>query len=82
MVSAIEMSHLNGARGSFYVLRPKNTIEFLTQSAEKWVCMGERAVPCGAILFLRLQKGPRRSDFSGALFATTAVPEKLSKKDL
>ena len=36
------------------------------------------AVPSLGILFLRLQKGPRRSDFSGALFADNAVPEKMS----
>ena len=38
-----------GARGSFYVLRQKNTIKLLTQSAEKWICMKKWAVPCGAM---------------------------------
>ena len=33
------MTHMYGARGSFHVLRPKNTIKLLTQSAENWICM-------------------------------------------
>ena len=33
------MTHLYGARKSFYVLRPKNTIKLLTQSAEKGICL-------------------------------------------
>ena len=45
-----------------------------TRSAEKWIYMGKWAVPWGAILFLRLRKGSRRSDFSGDLFANNAVP--------
>ena len=47
-----------------------------TQCAEKWSCMGKWAVPCWAILFLGLQKGPRRSDYSGDPFAVNPVTEK------
>ena len=54
----------------------------MTQGAEKWVCMGKWAVPCGAISFLRLRKGPRHSDFSGTLFATNAVPENFWARKL
>ena len=70
------MTHLCSARGSFHPLRPNFTIKLPTQTVEKWVCMGKRAFEILAILFLRLQKGPRRSDFSGAPFAPNAVPEK------
>ena len=45
------MTHMYGARGSFHVLRPKNTIKLPTQSAEKWICMGKRAGPSGGIYF-------------------------------
>ena len=64
------------ARHSVVLLRPKTEVKLSTQSAYKWICMGKSAAPCGAILFLRLQKGPRRLEFSGASFATNAVPEK------
>ena len=66
VVGVIEMIHMYGARGSFNVLRPKDTIKLLTQSAKKWSCMGKWAVSCGSISFLRLQKDPRRSDFFGS----------------
>ena len=38
------MTHLYSARGSFHPLRPKNTIKLPTESAEKWICMGKKAV--------------------------------------
>ena len=77
------MTHMYGSRRSFRVLRPKITIELLTQSAEKWSCMGKWAVPCGAILFLRLQKGPRCSDFSTDLACYQCGSwKRLSKKAL
>ena len=45
--------------------------------------MGKWAVvPSEAILVLRLQKGPRRSDFSGSPFATNAVPQKGRARNL
>ena len=73
------MTNMYGARGSIHVLRSHNTIKRVTQSEETWICMEKWAVPCGTILFLRLQKDPGRSDFSGAPFATNVVLEKKSK---
>ena len=63
-VSVIEMILLYDARYSFVLLRPKNEVKLSTQSADKWICMGKWPLPCRAILFLGLQKGPRHSDFS------------------
>ena len=78
MVSVLEMTNFFGARGSFWSLRPQNTIKLATQSALGEICMGKWPVPSLAELFLRLQKGPRRSDFSEAPFTTNAIPEKMS----
>ena len=52
------MTHMYGARGSFHVLRPKNTIKHVTQSAEKLICMGKLAFEISAIYFLRNKKAP------------------------
>ena len=71
------MTFLYDAQYSFVLLRPTNEVKLSTQSADKWIFMRKWDVPCGAILFLRLQKGPRRPDFSGALFAPNAIPEKV-----
>ena len=57
------MTHMYDARGSFHVLRPKTTIKLVTQSAEKWICMGKWPAPNGRNLFLGLPKGPRHLDF-------------------
>ena len=70
------MTFLYDARYSSVLLRPKNEVKLSTQSADKWICVGKWPVPCGAILFPRFQKGPRRSDFSGGHFATNEIPEK------
>ena len=78
MVSDVEMTFLYDARYSIVLLRQKNDLKLSDQSADKWFCMGKLSVPTGGVLFLGLQKGPRRSDFSGASFATNEVPEKLS----
>ena len=75
------MTLLYDAQYSFVLLRPKIEVKLSTQSADKWICMGKWPVPNGGILFLRLQKGPRRSDFSGASFATNAIPEKIARTD-
>ena len=77
VVSVIEMTFLYEAQYSVVLLRQKNEVKPFTQSAAKWICMGKWSVPTGGILFLRLQKGPRRSDFSGALFAANAAPGKI-----
>ena len=52
------MTHMYGARGSFLSLRPQNTINFVTQSAEKWICMGEWAFENLGIYFLKNKKAP------------------------
>ena len=57
------MTFLYDALYSVVLLRPKNEVKFLTQSAAKWICINKLLVPCGAILFLKLQKGPRRPEF-------------------
>ena len=41
LVSAIEMTHMYGARGSLALSRQKNTIKLLPQSAEKVELYGE-----------------------------------------
>ena len=41
---------------------------------------GEWAVPCRAILFLRLQKAPDVQICSGAPLATIAVPDKIEQE--
>ena len=51
MVSIIEMTLLHDARYSAVLLRPKDEVKPLTQSAEKWICMRKWPVPGGAIYF-------------------------------
>ena len=70
------MTLLRGARYSCVLLRLKNKVKMLPQSAEKSICMRKWAVPNGGNVFLGLPKGPRRLDFSGASFAPNAIPEK------
>ena len=41
VVSIIEMTHMYDTRGSFHVLRPKNTIKFVTRSVDKSIRMGK-----------------------------------------
>ena len=45
------MTVLYDARYSVVLLRQKNEVKPLTQSAAKWICMGKWAVPSGAIYF-------------------------------
>ena len=78
MASVIDTTFLYDADCSVVLLRPRNEVKLLTQSALGQLCMGKRPVPSLAELFLGLQKGPRRSNFSGAPFATNAIPEKNS----
>ena len=77
------MTLLYDARYSFVLLRPKNEVKLLTQSAAKWICMGKWPVPGGAIHFSGFRKAYiRRQDFSGASFASDANPEKnLARTD-
>jgi len=57
------MTFLYDAQYSVVLLRPKNEVKLLTQSALDQVCMRKWPVPSLAELFLGLQKSPRRSDF-------------------
>ena len=36
---------------SIVLLRPKNKVNLLTQSAAKWICMGKWSVSCGGVYF-------------------------------
>ena len=76
MVSVIDMTFLYDTRYSIVLPRPKIDLKLSTQSADEWICMGKWPVRTRAILFLRFQKGQRRSDFSEASFAANVVPEK------
>ena len=65
------------------LLRPKNEVKPLTKSTEMWICMRKWPVPISGILFLRLQKGPRRSDFFRGFVCYQCGPcKKLSKNSL
>ena len=45
LVSVIDMTNMYGARGSFTLLRPRNPIKLLPQSALDQICMGKWALP-------------------------------------
>ena len=57
------MTHLYGAVGSFVLLRLKNRVKLLTQSAENRICMGKWAFEILAILFLKDEKAPDNRTF-------------------
>ena len=61
--SVIKMTFLYDDRYSIVLLGPKNEVKLMTENAAKWSLSRKWLVPNGGILFLRLQKGPRRSDF-------------------
>ena len=50
------MTGLYGAKGSFVLLRSKNGVNILTQSAENRICMGKWAFEIVAELFLKNKK--------------------------
>ena len=50
------MTFLYDAGYSVVLLRPKNEVKPLTQSAEKWICMGKWALEILAELFLKNKK--------------------------
>ena len=52
------MTNLYGAKGSFVILRPKNKVKLLTQSAENRICMGKWAFEILVIYFLENEKAP------------------------
>ena len=51
IVNVIKMTFLYDARYSVVLLRPKNEVKLLPQSAEKSICMGKLAVPNWAEFF-------------------------------
>ena len=50
------MTFLYDARYSVVLLRPKNEVKSLPQSAEKWICMGKWPFEILAELFLKNEK--------------------------
>ena len=53
----------------------------MAQSAENWICMEKNGLyRTNRFYFSGFRKAPDVQIFSGAPFATNAVPEKLSKK--
>ena len=57
------MTHLYGAVGSFLLLRPKNRVKLLAQSAENWICMEKWTFEILAVLFLKDEKAPDNRTF-------------------
>ena len=57
------MTFLYGALYSIVLLRPKNRLKLLTQSAENRICMGKWAFEILAILFLKDEKAPDNRTF-------------------
>ena len=62
-VSVIEMTFMYDAWYSIVLLRPKNRVKLLTQSAESWICMGKWVFGILAILFLKDEKAPDNRTF-------------------
>ena len=70
------MAQLYGAKGSFVLLRPKNKVKLLTQSAKKDL-YGEMGIQnLGRIVFQK-REGPRRSDF---FTPVGTLPQSWNKK--
>ena len=57
------MTFLYDARYSVVLLRPKNEVKLLTQSAAKWICMGKWAFEIWAHLTLKDEKAPDNRTF-------------------
>ena len=57
------MTFLYDARYSIVLLRPKNRLKLLTQSAENRIYMGKWAFEILAILFLKDEKAPDNRTF-------------------
>ena len=67
------MTDLYGARGSFVLVRSKNEVNLLTQSAEKWICMGEWAFKFSAESSLKNEKASDGWTFLPSVYATTVL---------
>ena len=74
----MEMTNLYDARGLFVLVGSKNGVNLLTQSAEKWICMGKRAFEILADLFLNIEKASndRTGPFLPRAYATTVLEQK------
>ena len=57
------MTFLYDAGQSAVLLRRKNEVKRLTQSAEKWICMGKLPFPSWGIYFLKSEKVPDDRSF-------------------
>ena len=74
MASAIGMTFLYGAGYSVVLLRPKNEVKPLTQSVEKWICMGKWSVSSLAEFIHHVLVVPCVSEF---LICTTREPSAM-----
>ena len=72
--------HKNGhsyvARGSFVLLRSKNGVNILTQSAENRICMGKWAFEILGELFLKNEKASDDRTFLHSAYATVCLGSK------
>ena len=71
VASVIDMIFLYDAGYPVVLLRPKNEVKLLTQSAAKWICMGKSPVPNWGIYFHPLLVLARVPEF---FFQTRTVP--------
>ena len=65
VVSVVEMTYMYGVVGSFVLLRLKDRVKLLTQTAENRICMGKLAFESLAKLFLKNEKTPDVQIFQG-----------------
>ena len=73
----MEMTVLYDARSSVVLLKQKNEVTLLTQSAAQWMCMGKWPVyQMEGCYFSGFRKARDVRIFSGAALAPTAIPEK------
>ena len=74
------MAHLYGARKSFHPLRPKKCNQTTNTKCRKVDMYGEMGIQNFSGFISQASEMPQTFRFSGPLFATNAVPKKLSKK--
>ena len=77
VASVIGMTFLYDAGYSAVLLRPKNEVKSLPQSAEKWICMGKWAVPSLAEFIHHVLVIPYVPEL---FFPKTREPSALGKK--
>ena len=79
VVSVIEIMFLYDAHYANVLLRPKTKGKLSTQSAEKWICMGEWAFKILAKLFLKNEKASGDRSFPNR-YATKLLGKKETSK--